>query len=273
MLLSAKPRAYWMPPCTRIRHGRVHPALSPAAASRRRRPRRTRWCAVARRTLRGVGDQRRGQLRAVGRAECERAVRLQDDRGVRVADGAGEPVDPRLVARLLGRRGQPLAGVLLPRHHPEHRHLHQRRGVAGLRSSRRTPGPRGDLGVRDPGAEPLGLGAQRDLAEQLLAAAGRVRVGLPRLVALALVDAPRPSRERVVGRAPRDGGYGVRRVGRGRSRGGQGGSAERSRPRGSHRRAGVRGGGCRVRVSGERDDPGSSAGETEHEARPVPPRG
>ena len=84
-----------------------------------------------------------------------------------VADpGRGRATDPLLVAGPLGAGGQPLAGVVLPRHHPEDRHLHQRLGVAAGGVGDVLLHLGGDLVVRDPLAEPLRLGAERDLGQQ-----------------------------------------------------------------------------------------------------------
>ena len=145
----------------------------------------------------GVGDQLRRGRRAARRAERERAVRLEHERDVRRADRGGGAVGPVAVRRLLGPRGQPAAGVALPRHHPEDRHLHEGLGVAGLGVRDVVGDLAPDLAVGDPGAEPLRLGRQRDPRQQVLAGPGGPGPRQPRLVGRPLVDAPRAAGQRV----------------------------------------------------------------------------
>ena len=147
--------------------------------------------------VRGVADQLGRELRPTRRAQCERPVRLQHQRHVRGTDPGRELVDPLLVVPLLLGRREATARLLLPRLEAEDRHLHQRLGIARLRVRDVVAHLRGDLVLRDPLPVPLGLGCQRDLREQLLLLALRPLVRRPRLVAGALVDTPRPVRQRV----------------------------------------------------------------------------
>ena len=137
---------------------------------------------------------REGSVRAARGAERERAVRLQDQRDVGVAD-AGRGAAGPTAGSWPARRGWAAAGR---RRAP--------RAPSGTSSSARaSPGRRrwrwrrtdctlvGDLVVGDPLAEPLRLRAERDLGEQRATSAGGARR-----------TAPTPGR-RSPCRRPRDG--------------------------------------------------------------------
>ncbi len=139
---------------------------------------------------RGEADQLVVGVRAAGRTPGKRAVRLDDHHRVGLADGVGEPADVVAVGPLLLRGRQPFARVLLPRVHPEERHVHHHVGVAARGVGDVVTHLRGDLVVRDPVAEPLRLRLQRDLGQQPLRRSERSLVRRPRHLCGAPVDPP-----------------------------------------------------------------------------------
>ena len=161
-----------------------------------RRCRHSRWEASRTAVRRSRPAPRGGPSRPAHRARTARPAAARASRAC-PRDRARSP-GSRPCSSHLGRCGQPVAGLVLPRDQPEHGRREQCLGVA----LRRVGDVLADLGldvpVRDPGAVPLGLGSQRDLAQQLLLVALGAQVGLPRLVRLALVDAPRAPGQRVV---------------------------------------------------------------------------